>query len=443
MRLDALATADVLILGFGREGKSSYEFLRAQFPSKKITIADTQLSADAVRADPLVTFATGADYEPAILGAQVIVKTAGIPAAAAILRAAVSNGARLTSHIEIFFANYPRERIVGVTGTKGKSTTTTLLYEMVKAAGMPSVVAGNIGAPPLTQVDLADPKALVICELSSHQLQPLTISPHIAILTNVVPEHLDYYATFEEYVAAKENITRFQDEDDVLVYGSDSEICRAIASRTGAKTLPVSIEDGIVESILPARDVPLRGRFNLANVAAAIAAARLLGVGDDRIRAAIKAFKPLPHRLQHVGCFREIDFYDDSIATVPEAAALAIEALAPDVQTLIAGGHDRHLTFEVLADAIAKSKIDTLILFPPTGEKIAAAVESSAAAAQPFRAPKVFFVESMEEAVRLAYQHTARGRTCLLSPASASFGTFADYADRGQQFERYVRQLGA
>jgi len=156
--------------------------------------------------------------------------------------------------------------------------------------------------------------------------------------------------------------------------------------------------------------------------------------------------------LQHVGRFRGIDFYDDSIATVPEAAALAIEALGPGVQTLIAGGHDRHLTFEVLAEAIAKSNIDTLILFPPTGKKIAAAV----LVVQPFpvtptphrgeggrvaQAAGVVHVESMEEAVRLAYQHTATDRICLLSPASASFGTFVDYADRGEQFAKWIRAL--
>src|SRR5206468_7172828 len=138
-----------------------------------------------IASDRLVTYATGAHYEPAVFSAQVIVKTAGVPASLPLLRSAVSNGARLTSHIEIFFSNYPRERIVGITGTKGKSTTTTLLFDMVTKAGMPAILAGNIGAPPLTQVDLAKPEALVICELSSHQLQPLTVSPHIAVLTNV------------------------------------------------------------------------------------------------------------------------------------------------------------------------------------------------------------------------------------------------------------------
>jgi UDP-N-acetylmuramoylalanine-D-glutamate ligase len=192
-----------------------------------------------------------------------------------------------------------------------------------------------------------------------------------------------------------------------------------------------------VESVLPAVDVPLRGRFNLSNVALAIAAARELSVSDAAMRSAISGFKGLPHRLEYVGHFRGVDFYDDSIATVPEATALAIEALGPSVQTLIAGGHDRHLTFEVLADAIAKSRIETLILFPPTGEKIAAVLKSRGVGY------RIRHVGSMEEAVRAAFAHTAGGRICLLSPAAASFGTFLDYADRGDQFKNCVRRLGA
>jgi UDP-N-acetylmuramoylalanine-D-glutamate ligase len=254
-----------------------------------------------IASDRRATYVTGAYYEPAVFSAQVIVKTAGIPASLPLLRDAVANGARITSHIEIFFSNYPRERIVGITGTKGKSTTTTLLFDMVRKAGIPSVLAGNIGAPPLPQLDFEDPQATVVCELSSHQLQPVTISPRVAVLTNIMPEHLDYYASFDEYIAAKENITRFQTEDDWLIYGSDSPRCVEIAGRTNAKTLAASAQDGLVESILPLHEVPLRGRFNLANVACAIAAARLLAVSDDDMRSAIREYKALPHRLEHVG----------------------------------------------------------------------------------------------------------------------------------------------
>jgi UDP-N-acetylmuramoylalanine--D-glutamate ligase len=438
MRLDELGAADILILGFGREGQATYAFLRSRWPDKPLTIADVKPAPDMIASDPRVTYVTGAHYEPAVFSAPVIVKTAGIPASLPLLRDAVANGARLTSHIEIFFSNYPRERIVGITGTKGKSTTTTLLFDMVRKAGIPSVLAGNIGAPPLPQVDLEHPEATVVCELSSHQLQPLTVSPHIAVLTNVMPEHLDYYASFDEYLAAKENITRFQSDDDWLVYASENLACVEIAGRTNAKTVAASAQDGLVESILPVHEVPLLGRFNLANVACAIAAARLLEVSDDHIRTAIHEYKGLPHRLERVGRFRDIEFFDDSIATVPEAAALAIEALGPRVQTLIAGGHDRGLTFEVLARAIQTSEIDTLILFPPTGHKIVDALNAEGGKLRPSR---IQFVESMEEAVRLAFQHTDPDRICLLSPASASFGTFVDYADRGDQFKNCVQTL--
>ncbi len=379
MRLDELADAEILILGFGREGQATYAFLRSRWPEKSLTIADLKPAPDMIASDRRATYVTGAYYEPAVFSAQVIVKTAGIPASLPLLRGAAANGARLTSHIEIFLSNYPRERIVGITGTKGKSTTTTLLFDMVQKAGIPSVLAGNIGAPPLPQLDLEDPQATVVCELSSHQLQPV---------------------------------------------------------RTAAKTVAASTQDGLVESILPVHEVPLRGRFNLANVACAIAAARLLDVSDDDIRSAIREYKGLPHRLEHVGRFRGIDFFDDSIATVPEAAALAIEALGPLVQTLIAGGHDRGLTFEALAGAIQASAIDTLILFSPTGEKIIDALNADGGRLRPSR---ILLVESMEEAVRLAFRHTDPNRICLLSPASASFGTFVDYADRGDQYARWIR----
>lgn len=445
MKLQDLQSKSVLILGFGTEGLATYQYLRRHFPEKPLSIADRksidEFPKDVIRIiqdDAALNVNFGARYLDSADGynCEVIIKTPGIPATLDAVARARKIGCTLTSHSQIFLSNYPRNKVIGITGTKGKSTTSALIHHILGAAGIPAVLVGNIGQPPLALIDDAAPGTYFVHEFSSHQLAEIEISPHIAVLLNIVPEHLDYYATFEEYVAAKENITRFQTADDFLVFAAGHPIPAAIAGRTAATLQPFHMNDP-VDGIVPAQEIPLPGRFNLENVHAAVTAAALCGIEPAAMKEAIRSFKPLPHRLEPVGTYRGISFYDDSIATVPDATLAALDALGSKVQTLILGGHERHLDFNSLGEGLPEN-VRTVILFPPTGVRIWQAIESCSKHPS---LPEAFFVREMEQAVQIAYQKTTEGHICLLSPAAPSFGTFKDYRERGDLFKAFVKKL--
>ena len=456
----------ILIVGLGQEGRSSVRFFRAAFPDGSLGVAD-QLPMDKLSPEaraplekaPHIELHLGPDYLASIVSYDVIVKSPGIPLMQPEFQQALRDGKVVTSQTAIFFANFSGT-IVGVTGTKGKSTTASLIHAIARRKHPAAELIGNIGAPALDVLPRLQPDAPVVYELSSHQLEGLSHSPHIAVLLNIVPEHLDYYASFEQYVAAKTNITRSQTKQDLLIYDADHEIPRRIAAASRASRLGCSLEseqftgcyvsgDWIVfrvsggqpERILPAQDVSLPGRFNLINVCAAVAAGKLLGVASEEIAEAVRQFRPLEHRLEWVGVFGGVTYYNDSIATVPEATIAALDTLGDAVETLLAGGTDRHLDFLGLAQRISASGVRSLILFPATGARIWKALsDRDAVAATRLRH---FFVETMEEAVALAKQHTTPGKVCLLSPASPSFGLFRDYRERGTRFKELVAGLRA
>jgi len=441
--LEELKDKSILILGFGTEGQATFEFLRRHWPSKPISVADRrridEFPADIaarIKNDAAVRSHLGERYLESIDQCDVIIKTPGIPASTESIANAHEQGCKLTSHSQIFLSNYPRDRVIGVTGTKGKSTTSTLIHHILRMGGIPAELVGNIGQPPLSLIDAVSHDTYFVHEFSSHQLAEIETSPHIAVLLNIVPEHLDYYASFEEYVAAKENITRFQTPEDFLIFAADYPITTAIAQRSKARLRPFSGTDRIDETIDPS-EIPLPGKFNLQNVHGAIAVATLLNVSKTAIREAIRTFRALPHRLEPVGSFKGIRFYDDSIATVPDATLGALEALGPDVQTLILGGHERNLDFTQLGEKLPAT-IKTVILFPRTGVRIWSAIEKNSRNAV---LPDAFFVRDMEQAVTIAYERTEPGKICLLSPASPSFGVFKDYKERGDFFKAFVKKL--
>jgi UDP-N-acetylmuramoylalanine--D-glutamate ligase len=490
MKISELASRSVLILGLGQEGRSTWRYLRATFPEKTLGVADRspreQLSLETqalLRDDAHVQAHLGPDYLAHIIDYDVIVKAPGIPLYQPVFDAATRAGRTITSQTALFFANFAGI-VIGITGTKGKSTTASLAHAILRQRYPDAQLIGNIGAPALDWLAGLKQDTPVVYELSSHQLEGLTKSPRVAVLLNIVPEHLDYYASFEQYVAAKANIARSQTKDDFLIYDADHEIPRKIAASSRATRLGCSLDGeqwagsflaedhivfrpngGRIERVVPLSDVPLLGRFNLMNVAAAVAVGKVMGVSNERIAAAVRNFKPLEHRLERVGAFGGVTYFNDSIATVPEATIGALDALGKGIETLLLGGTERRLNFSGLAQRLLKSNVKTLILFPTTGERIWATVcaaEQQAAAraaeedavglaaeenavglaAEEKTAPRFqhFFVETMEEAVALARQHTAPGKICLLSPASPSFGLFRDYRDRGTRFKQLVSE---
>ena len=478
MKLAHLKHKSVLILGLGVEGRSTWRYLRAAFPEQLLGVADRlpmeRLSPEflqEVERDSRLRLHLGEDYLSCLDDYDVIVKSPGLSVTIPAYRQSLAAGQQITSQTALFFANFAGT-INGITGTKGKSTTASLLYAILKSSFPNTYLIGNIGVPALDVLPLTNAETKIVYELSSHQLEGLRQSPHVAVLLNIVPEHLDYYENFEQYVAAKENITRFQTPADFLIYDSDHDLPTQIASRSRAQGIACSLQQsrkpgcflsgdaliyspplGQAETVAAVQDVRLPGRFNLINVAAAAAAGRLAGVPAAEIAEAVRNFQPLEHRLEYVGTYADIAYYNDSIATVPEAVIAALDTLGQDVETILLGGADRGLDFSELAKRLIRHKIKTVILFPPSGERIRRALDElmemapgapSAGKKAPVGHPhpKQFFAGGMEEAVDLARQHTGNGKICLLSPASPSFGLFRDYRDRGEEFKRLVRNSG-
>ncbi len=474
MKLDAFKTKRVLILGFGREGMDNFLFLRKLFPKKILGIADIKYKIQDTRYEiQNVKWHLGKNYLKALKDYDIVIKSPGIPFHLPEIEKAFREG-KVTSQTDIFFSAFaPCKRscggpsvasgegenncpgkIVGITGTKGKSTTASLIYQILKAGLKVHPVkfasqtfnrvnlVGNIGKPVLSFIGRLKNEVYVY-ELSSHQLYNLKKSPHIAVFLNIYPEHLDYYRNFKEYTAAKANITRYQKKDDYLVYNSEDKLVREIAKKSKAKKIPI------------------KGKYYALNRAAARAVGKIFKIPTKVIAKAIKEFKPLPHRLELVGTFKGITFYNDALSTIPETAILAMETLGKRVQTIFLGGFDRKIDFKKLAKSVLENKnIKNLILFPTTGEKIWKEIVKSARGRASVRLPRHFFIDRakrtssssspspryggaqyMRDAVKLAYRHTQKEKICLLSCASTSFSIFRDYKEKGNLFKKYVKKF--
>ena len=408
MKLSDLEKKRILILGFGREGEDTFKFLRKMFPKKVIGIADRQ----NIKCKSLnIKCYLGKNYLKAIKNYDIIVKSPGIPFKI-LPKSALP---KITTQTEIFFNNCPGE-IVGITGTKGKSTTSSLIYEILKSGGKKAHLIGNIEKPVLSFLLKATVNDVYVYELSSHQLYNLKKSPHIAVLLNIYSEHLDYYRNFKEYANAKANITKYQTKNDYLVYNSGDKNVREIAKKSKAKRIPI------------------KGEYYSLDKAAAKAVGKIFKVPSKIIEKVIKGFKPLPHRLELVGKFQGITFYNDALATIPEATIGALEVLGDRVETIMLGGYERNIDFKNLAKKVLKTKIKVVILFPTTGRRIWQTIKQQ----RDVTSLKPFFVDNMMDAVKLAYLHTQKGKICLLSTASPSFSIFRDYKEKGNLFKKQV-----
>ena len=344
-----------------------------------------------------------------------IIKSPGIPFK--ILPKSVLS--KISTQTEIFFDNCPG-KIIGVTGTKGKSTTAFLIYKILKSRGVKTYLIGNIEKPVLSYLAKAKPDDVFVYELSSHQLYNLKKSPQIAVLLNIYPEHLDYYRNFKEYANAKTNITKYQTKNDYLVYNSEDKLVSQIAKKSKA------------------RKIQIKGSYYALDKAAASAVGKIFKVPLKIIAKAIKNFKPLPHRLELVGTFKGITFYNDALATIPEATIGALDTLGDRVETIMLGGYERNIDFSNLAKKILKTKIKVVILFPTTGKRIWDEIFKRQRGRVSL---KPFFVDNMLDAVKLAYLHTQKGKICLLSTASPSFSLFRDYKEKGNLFKKYVKNF--
>lgn len=461
--LDVVDKQRVLILGLGREGVSTYQYLHRRFPKKNFGLADTRDKEHFSEEEKKVLFGKrgtkfhlGEKYLESIAQYDVVIKSAGILPFLPEIEAAKKDGKLITSQLEIFFEVCPG-KIIGVTGTKGKSTTTSAIYHVLKIAKKPARLAGNIGIPVLSTLERATKDTIFVLELSSFQLMSLKKSPAIAVIQNIVFEHADYHQTFEKYVDAKSNIARFQDDNDVILYNASYPIPKKIASLSPGKKIGFSssfvedmacfVHDGLLcvywdgkrKALIPVSDLPLRGDFNVQNIMPAVIIGKIFGVTDRTLRSALKSFRALPHRLEFIGKTKKgIQFFNDSLSTVPEATLAALRAFEGEEIVLIAGGFDRHQNFSELAKIILFQKVKALILFEPTGRRLWQEILKQASPKSP--PPEHAFVKDMESAVAKAHGFSHENDIILLSPASPSFGIFKDYADRGDRFREEAQQ---
>jgi len=453
MYLNELKNKKILVLGFGKEGKDNYLALRKLFPEKTFAIADKlefkelpKKTQKLLKQDKQLKLHFGKNYLRSLKNYQLIIKTPGI--SLRNIRPFLKKKTKVISQTEIFFEYCPG-KIIGVTGTKGKGTTSSLIYQILKNGKLRVHLIGNIGRPVFQALLRAKASDIFVYEISSHQLQTLKKSPFIAVFLNLYPDHLDYYKNFKEYCRAKESIARYQTKKDYFIYNSEQKLLREIAKKSKAKRIPIPTNYEFL--IHPPKfckakfrragiRIPLTGKFNLQNIMAAVTVGKIFGVSDRKIIQTIENFKPLPHRLEFVGRYKEIEFYNDSFATIPQATIAALDALGKRVKTLILGGSSKkEIDFPLLAKKILKSKIENLILFPDTGKEIWQEILNLKKKSK--NLPKSFFVSSMAEAVKIAYQCTKKGSICLLSPASASFSLFRNYKERGNLFKKDVKSF--
>ena len=384
------------------------------------------------------------------LSKDVIFRTPGLRPDVPELEAARAGGSVITSEMEVFFQVCPCP-IIAVTGSDGKTTTTTIIAELLRAAGHTVHVGGNIGHPLLAEADTIRPTDWAVLELSSFQLMTMTHSPHIAVVTNLAPNHLDVHKSMEEYVWAKENIFRHQQPGDIAVFNLDNAITRELSAHAPGRALyfsrqaepengvflrgdaVISRRDGHERQIMTTEDIRLPGVHNVENYMAAIAAVDGL-VPDDVIRTFARTFNGVEHRIELVRTWRGVRFYNDSIASSPSRTIAGLRSFKEKV-ILIAGGYDKHIPFDVLGPEVVEH-VKLLILCGATADKIRAAVEQ-APGYRPGH-PEILDVTPFQRAVETARDRAVPGDVVTLSPACAAFDQFKNFMERGKTFKAIV-----
>ena len=468
MQISQLKNKKILILGFGLEGVDTLNFLRHYFPVQKIGIADknelkdfSSKTREIIKKDKNLELYFGKNYLKSLKNFEIVFKSPGISSFFKEIKTAQKQGIEISSQTKIFFDLFKGETI-GITGTKGKSTTTTLIYKILEQGKKPAFLLGNIGKPVLgfLQECLEKKdcnKKIAVYELSCHQLYGLGKSPKVAVFLNLFPEHLDYYPNLKEYYNSKLSIFLNQKKEDFLIFNADSKELVKHLKKAKAQKFYFSLsgkkkrygqgcyfkgnsiyfqKKGKDEKIISRDDILLKGKFNLQNAMAAILAGKIFGISNADVKKVFKNFPGLEHRLEFVGEFRGIKFYNDSLATLPEATIEAIDSFEK-VDTLILGGYDMGLDHKKLAKEILNKKIKNLAFFPGSGKRIWQEIKKLAKKQDKFN---TIFSSSMKEIVDFCYKKTAKNGICLLSCASPSFGLFKDYKDRGDQFKNWVKK---
>jgi UDP-N-acetylmuramoylalanine--D-glutamate ligase len=447
----------VLVVGLGKSGVASALFLKQH--GAQVTVSDTK-SGDELRneipvlLDHGITVETGGHGERTFRGQDLIVVSPGVPVDAPPLVQARSLGENVIGEIELA-AQFLPGPIVAITGSNGKTTTTTLAGEITAAGGLPTLVGGNIGTPAISLAERATRETVIVLEVSSFQLETIqTFHPKVAVVLNVTPDHLDRHRTFEVYVNAKARIFENQQGNDFAVLNADDPTCVTMAGRTRAQVFWFSrqkeieqgtwVRDGAIlfrdgsgqKEIMRASEIPLKGAHNLENVLAAVCAGTLMGCASEKIRQAVRDFKAVEHRLEFVTTIGGVDYYNDSKATNVDATIKALESFPANIH-LILGGKDKGSDYSVLNDLL-RQRVKRVYTIGAAAAKIESQIISAKNGG-----PELIRAETLENALRKANAVAQPGDVVLLAPACASFDQFKNYEHRGQVFKEIVQGLAA
>ena len=439
-----------LVVGLGKSGVASALFMKAH--GARVTVSDTK-SGDELRneipvlLDNGIVVETGGHGDRTFRGQDLIVVSPGVPVDAPPLVQARSLGETVIGEIELA-AQFLPGPIVAITGSNGKTTTTTLTCEIMTAAGLPTLVGGNIGTPAISLAERAKPETVVVLEISSFQLETIqTFRPKIAVVLNVTPDHLDRHRTFEIYADAKARIFENQQGSDFAVLNADDPTCVAMGARTSAPVFWFSrqkevqqgawVRDGNIvfrdsngqREILQIAEIPLKGAHNLENVLAAVCAGVLMRCPPEKIRQAVRDFKAVEHRLEFTATINGVDYYNDSKATNVDATIKALESFPANIH-LILGGKDKGSDYTVLNDLI-RQRVKRIYTIGAAAAKIESQVKGA----------EVVHAETLENAIRKAHATAQPGDVVLLAPACASFDQFKNYEHRGKVFKEIVLAL--
>lgn len=421
---------DILVLGMGREGRSTLSFIKKHICYKSLAVSD-QNKIENIDSD--ITCYFGAGYMDNLNDYDIIIKTPGIKYDSQSDE--IKN--KTLSQTDLFLLEFSSQT-VGITGTKGKSTTTTLIHHILSKCGFHSVLTGNIGIPPLDSVEMMTENSVAVFEMSCHQLQYATLSPHIAVLLNLFEDHLDHYGTRENYIKAKENIFLNQKNNDFLVISED---CTSQIKRAQSKVIKVGFDSSsdvylkdnkINGEISLSGKSSLIGLHNLFNISVSFAVSKLFGISVENFLKAIETYKPLPHRLEFVCNKNGVDYYDDSISTVGETTIQAIKAVK-NVGTVIIGGMDRGIEYNDLVEFLKNNFTGNIILIQESGKRISEYLLKVGV--------RFTYIENFDDAIKFASEITKKGQACVFSPAAASYGYFKNFEERGDRFKELVNLI--
>lgn len=412
----------ILILGFGREGRSSLAFIRENLPDTVVGVADgnANVLAGLEESHDVKTY-SGRNYLDAVNDYDIVLKTPGIS-----LKDRDVDFSKITSQTDLFLEEF-HDRVIGVTGTKGKSTTSSLIDHLLKESGRESFLVGNIGVPVFDVIDKLTQNSIIVFELSAHQLQFIHRSPHVGILLNVFEEHLDHFGTLDAYKNAKLNIVRKMGEGDWAVTRNELSFDLADSS---AHIIDYEYYDFGVDW----ENIPLKGEHNRLNVNAALCACYACGIPVDELIPHLYTFRPLEHRQELVGTFGGVTFYNDSISTIPQAAIAAVETIK-NVKFLLLGGYDREIDYSPLVEYLMKNKVEHLLFTGNAGKRMMSMLENTG-----YQGDMTTFA-NLPEAFSIIRKKAKQGDVCLLSPAAASYDQYRNFEERGRIFKELAEKF--